>query len=36
MFWLKQDSISNFGELDGRRLARLLYFILNFEFKFLL
>ena len=27
---------SNFGELDGRRLARLFCFILNFEFKFLL
>ena len=27
---------SIFGELDGRRLARLFYFILNFEFKFLL
>ena len=27
---------SNFGELDGRCLARLFCFILNFVFKFLL
>ena len=32
MFWLKQNFIFNFGELDFRRLARLFYFILYFGF----